>query len=142
MDRSSKQKIKNDMLELNQTLDQITLRGIYRTFHPMEPEYTSSQVYTKPSPWTDKVMGGTRARVGRGRCCCRSCCCHSVASDSLRLCPWDFPGKSPGVGCHFLLQGIFLTQASNPNLLHWQVDFLPCEPLQKPLRSIYYIWYK
>ena len=21
--------------------------------------------------------------------------------------PWDFPGKSTGVGCHFLLQGIF-----------------------------------
>ena len=20
------------------------------------------------------------------------------------LCPWDFPGKNPGVGCHFLLQ--------------------------------------
>ena len=20
------------------------------------------------------------------------------------LCPWDFPGKSTGVGCHFLLQ--------------------------------------
>ena len=26
------------------------------------------------------------------------------------LSPWDFPGKSTGVGCHFLLQGIFLTQ--------------------------------
>ena len=28
--------------------------------------------------------------------------------------PWNFPGKSTGVGCHFLLQGIFLTQVSNP----------------------------
>ena len=27
-------------------------------------------------------------------------------------------GNSPGVGCHFLLQGIFLTQGSNPGLLH------------------------
>ena len=26
------------------------------------------------------------------------------------LCPWDFPGKNTGVGCHFLLQGIFSTQ--------------------------------
>ena len=26
--------------------------------------------------------------------------------------------------CHFLLQGIFLTQELNPNLLHWQVDSL------------------
>ena len=33
------------------------------------------------------------------------------------LCPWDFPGKNTGVGCHFLLQGTFLTQWSNPGLL-------------------------
>ena len=42
-----------------------------------------------------------------------------------RLCPWDFPGKNTGVGCHFLLKGIFPTQGSNPGLLHWQVDSLP-----------------
>ena len=29
------------------------------------------------------------------------------------LCPWNFPGKNTGVGCYFLLQGIFLTQGSN-----------------------------
>ena len=29
---------------------------------------------------------------------------------------WDFPGKHTGVGCHFLLQGIFPTQGSNPAL--------------------------
>ena len=34
------------------------------------------------------------------------------------LCLWDFPGKNAGVGGHFLLQGIFLTQGSNPDLLH------------------------
>ena len=34
------------------------------------------------------------------------------------LCPWDFPGKNTWVGCHPLLQGIFLTQRSNPGLLH------------------------
>ena len=33
---------------------------------------------------------------------------------------WDFPGKNVGVGSHFLLQGIFLTQESNPRPLHWQ----------------------
>ena len=33
------------------------------------------------------------------------------------FCPWDFPGKNTGVGCHFLLQGIFLTQGLNLNLL-------------------------
>ena len=30
----------------------------------------------------------------------------------------DFPGKNTGVGCHFLLQGIFPNQGSNPSLLH------------------------
>ena len=39
-------------------------------------------------------------------------------------CPWDSPGKSTGVGCHFLLQGIFLTQGSNSHLLHCQVGSL------------------
>ena len=29
------------------------------------------------------------------------------------------------VGCHFLLQEIFLTQGLNPYHLHWQVDSLP-----------------
>ena len=41
------------------------------------------------------------------------------------LCPSDSVGKSAGVGCHFLFQGIFLTQASDLSLLHWQVDSLP-----------------
>ena len=58
----------------------------------------------------------------------------SVMSNSLRphgpqpprlLCPWDSPGKNTGVGCHFLLWGIFPTQRSNPRLLHWQADSLP-----------------
>ena len=36
----------------------------------------------------------------------------------MLLCPWDFLGKNTGVDSHFLLQGIFLTQGSNPSLLH------------------------
>jgi len=34
------------------------------------------------------------------------------------LCPSDPPGKNTGVGCHFLLQGIFPTQESNLGLLY------------------------
>ena len=33
------------------------------------------------------------------------------------LCPWNFPCKNTGVGCPFLLQGIFLTQGCNLRLL-------------------------
>ena len=32
--------------------------------------------------------------------------------------PWNFPGKSTGVGCYLLLQGIFPTRGSNPGLSH------------------------
>ena len=32
------------------------------------------------------------------------------------LCPWDSLGKTTGMACHFLLQGIFQTQGSNLGL--------------------------
>jgi len=35
-----------------------------------------------------------------------------------------FPGENTGVGCHFLVQGIFPTQGSNPHLLNWQEESL------------------
>ena len=51
--------------------------------------------------------------------------------------PWDFPGKSTGVGCHFLLQEIFLTQGLNPGLPHCRQTLYhlshqgsPCCPLK------------
>ena len=40
------------------------------------------------------------------------------------------------MGCHFLLQGIFLTQGSNSGLPHWQVDSLPLSYLGSPLEEI------
>ena len=33
------------------------------------------------------------------------------------LCPWNSSGKNTAVGCHFLLQGMFPTQGSNPCFL-------------------------
>ena len=60
------------------------------------------------------------------RCCClvtKSCpTVLQPQGPAVLLCPWDFPGKNTGVGCHFLHQGIFPTQGSN---LHWQADSLP-----------------
>ena len=67
----------------------------------------------------------------------------SVVSDSLQprglyptrfLCPWDFPDKNTGVGCHFLLQGIFLIQGLNCSLLHYQADSLPLSHQGSPQR--------
>ena len=58
-------------------------------------------------------------------CMCARVLNHLVVSDSLRpyvyparlLHPWDFPGQTTGEGCHFVLQGMFLTQGSNLYLL-------------------------
>ena len=76
------------------------------------------------------------------------------SSCAVVLCLWaltfcnprngSLPGSSvhgilPGVGCHFLLQGIFTTQGSNPHffhLLHWQVDSLPLHRLGGPSSSL------
>ena len=65
--------------------------------------------------------------------CGESCTCVNAQTcptlcgpRSLR--PWDFPGKNAGVGCHFLLCGIFLTQGS-PTLAG---EFFTTEPSGKP----------
>ena len=71
------------------------------------------------------------SRLGAEICICSSvrsfCVSCSVVFNSLQphglyltrlLCPWNSPGKNTGVGCHSLLHGIFLTQESNPGLLH------------------------
>ena len=70
----------------------------------------------------------------------------SVAQSCLTLCnpmgyslaaplSMGFPRQEYWRGCHFLLQGIFLTQGSNPGLLcllHWQADSLLLVPPGKP----------
>ena len=76
-------------------------------------------------------------------------CMHAKSLQScLTLCdPMDcslpgssihgiFPGKNSGVGCHFLLQGIFPTQGSKLRLLRllrWQADSLPLSHLGSSL---------
>ena len=49
---------------------------------------------------------------------CLTLCDPMDCSPTRLLCPWSLPGKNTGVGCHFLLQGIFPTQGSNLHLLH------------------------
>ena len=48
------------------------------------------------------------------------------------LCPWDFPGKNTGVGCLFLLQGIFLTPEIEPTPLALADGFFTTDPLGNP----------
>ena len=56
------------------------------------------------------------------------------------LYPWDSLGKDTGVGCYFLLQGIFPTQGLNLHLLsflHWQAGSLPIASPGQPFWYYY-----
>ena len=76
-----------------------------------------------------------RMRTCKKDCCC--CCCCLVASvmhNSVQpyglqparfLCPWDSLGKSTGVGCHALLQGIVPDPGIGPGSPALQADYLP-----------------
>ena len=72
--------------------------------------------------------------------CVQSCLTATLWTVAARLlCPWNFPGKNTGAGCHFLLHGVFLTQGLNPCLiclLHWQADSLSLSHLGSPIVSI------
>ena len=62
--------------------------------------------------------------------------CVQLFVRTALLCPWDSQGKDIGVGCHFLLQGIFSTLGLNLCLLHrlhWLAGSLPLEPPRKSL---------
>ena len=80
-----------------------------------------------------------------------SCCCAVLSHVRLfvtswtvaQQAPWDSPGKNTGVGGHFLLQGIFLTQGLNPrllHLLHWQEDSSPLVSPGKPQFTLLTKW--
>ena len=68
--------------------------------------------------------------------------CASVGEESI--CNVGYlgliPGKNTGVCCHFLLQRIFLTQGSNPCLLHWQADSLPLSHLGSTLSIVFFFF--
>ena len=81
---------------------------------------------------------GTQARLWRLCCCLVAKSCPPVlwppwTVATMLLCTWDFPGNNTGLGCHFLLQGIFPTQGSNLCFLHWQADSLPLSHKGSPV---------
>ena len=55
--------------------------------------------------------------------------------------PGDSPGKNTGVGSHPLLQGIFPTQGSNPDLLHCR-QILYCLATREAPKPFSYMWYR
>ena len=80
--------------------------------------------------------------------CCCCCCCWvaSVVSNSVRphrrqptrlSCPWDSPGKSTGVGCHFLLQCMKVKSESEvTQLCPTPNDPMDCSPPGSSIHGI------
>ena len=78
---------------------------------------------TELSLWT-LVPLGMQWGAGRGSMLCLATQSYPTLCNPVDYSPpgstvrGDSPGKKTRVGCHFLLQGIFPTQGSNPGLLH------------------------
>ena len=112
------------MEDISITFNYLNLTDINGLLYPATAEYTFFQVHMR-------------------HCCClvaRPCptlCWTDPMVCSLLLCPWDFSGKNTGVDCHFLLQGIFLIQGSNPYLLHLAGGSCMAEPPGTPSLDIY-----
>ena len=94
-------------------------------FHALEKEMaTHSSVLAWRIPGTVEPGGLPSMQSHRVGHDCRNLAAAAAAA-----------GKNTAVGCHALLQGVFLTQGSNPGLLrllHWQGLSLPLVQPGKP----------
>ena len=57
MDRSSKQKVNKEIKALNDTLDQMDVTDIFRTFHPKATEYTFFSSAHRTFSRIDHILG-------------------------------------------------------------------------------------
>ena len=64
MDRSTKQKISKGTQTLNDTMDQVDLIDIYRTFHPKRMNFTFSSSAHRTFSRIDHIMGH-KSSVGK-----------------------------------------------------------------------------
>ena len=75
--------------------------------------------------------------------------CRRMLGVQIRIPQWksfthprDFPGKNTGIVCHFLLQGIFLTQGMNPGFLHCrQIFFFFLQPWTSQFEYLQLLFY-
>ena len=93
-------------------------------------EYGSA--FEELHPHHDGVNAPLTVCVCSGTQSCQTLCDPMNCSPPGSFVHGKSPGKNTGVGCHALLQGIFLTQGSNQCFLHEQVDCLASDPPRKP----------
>ena len=108
--------------QINCTLNVTSLRNFTYFFDLIE-DYTD--FWNSWKSYEKILLQELHFRQVTPNCCLVANSCLSFLQPFWLLSPWDFPGTNTGVGCYFLLQGIFLTQELNLHLLHWQADSLP-----------------
>ena len=105
--------------QINCTLNVTSLRNFTYFFDLIE-DYTD--FWNSWKSYEKILLQELHFRQVTPNCCLVANSCLSFLQPFWLLSPWDFPGTNTGVGCYFLLQGIFLTQELNLHLLHWQAD--------------------
>ena len=99
------------------------LIGLNQAFHSVSTFIHSADIFQIP----------IICECSKHACSVSPVLCNPMDWSPNALLPMGFFLQAPGVGCHFLFQGIFPTQGSNPCLLHWQADSLPLSQLGSPL---------
>ena len=102
--------------------------GVYKVYDSMEDELQSHPQETTLVLHNNACSGDYTGDLLKY---CLACVLRCPMPARL-LYPWIVLGKNTGASCHFLLQGTFPTQSSNPRLLPGQADALPEAPPGKP----------
>ena len=109
--------------------------------HPLEPEGRTGAPASQPQYCSASQGSQSSLLASGGILCAFLCVCIRVQSlnrvglfATSRTVAHQAPlsmefSSVHGVGCHFILQGLFPSQRWNPHLLHWQVDSLPLATL-------------
>ena len=101
-----------------------------------DSSFSSSRLLTTITTWLVLCVlrRACREKASEPRLACSVAqSCPTLRPHGLQparlLHPRDSPGKNTAAGCHFLLQGLFPTQGSNPCcllcLLYWWADSRP-----------------
>ena len=131
--------------------------GCIREHNGNEPKQKDFKIYPRMSNFVQKDTSGFLLYIkllqkevpwdslmpesfSAGACCTKSLQLCLILRDPMdhslpASCQWDSPARNTGVGCHALLQGVFLTHGSNSRVLHLlpsQAGSLPLAPPGKP----------
>ena len=93
----------------------------------------TAAIFTRAKKWQQPnahQLGNNPKSAKPLQSCPKLCNPTDCMQPATLRCPWDFPGKNTGVGCHVPLQGNLLPQGSNLRLLcllHWQEGSVPLE---------------